>query len=508
MNSESPALSRRSWLKTVIAGAVAAAPLGCPHAEKKSREHAGGAPSAADPAKVRGEDFRNGHRKRDGESFPRVEPSETCNVAIIGGGPSGLCAMQLLEGRDAILLEKENRFGGNCSTDSWEGIRFSSGAAFYSEGDTELVQLLASVGAPGLPISGGDALIVNGTAHFDFFGEGAHRLPFSQAVRDDFQRSRERAERLRDTHSSRKLDEQPFSELLKEHTPEVKRFWDRFGASNWGADSEHTSARLGVQAYGWLSGSEKRLTYAGGLGVGAEALATSLERKYPGQLRKNAFVHHVEFEGEKSGTFLIHAVLDGVPRTLRARAVILAVPKFFAARLVPELAEEQRAAMMSFRYAPYPVFNVCLHSKGPAPAYDNWFLDEPFADFIPADWVLNAGRGAADQKSALTVYHPLPESRRGDLLDDDKLVKMSEEVVLRLDRHYPGLKAQVAEVRVFRRGHALAIPGPGQLARAELASRTQGRIIFAHSDSRGDVSSFPGALRAAKRAVEAVKKLG
>ena len=164
--------------------------------------------------------------------------------------------------------------------------------------------------------------------------------------------------------------------------------------------------------------------------------------------------------------------------------------------------------MTGFRYAPYPVFNVCLNSKGPAPAYDNWFLDEPFADFIPADWVSNAGRGPADQKSALTVYHPLPESRRGDLLDDDKLVKMSEEVVLRLDRHYPGLKAQVAEVRVFRRGHALAIPGPGQLARAELASRTQGRIIFAHSDSRGDVSSFPGALRAAKRAVEAVKKLG
>lgn len=508
MSYESPPLSRRSWLKTVIAGAVAAGPIGCPHAEKKQGERTDAGAPTRPSTKLASEDFSNGHRKRDGGSFPKSAPSESCDVVVIGGGPSGLCAMHLLEGKDAILLEKEDRFGGNCSSDSWEGIRFSTGAAFYSEGDTELVELLKSVGAPGLPIQGGDALIVNGAPHFDFFGEGAQKLPFAQSVRDDFQRSRERAERLRDAHSSRVLDEQRFAELLKEHTPEVKRFWDRFGASNWGADSEHTSARLGVQAYGWLSGGEKRLSYPGGLGVGAEALATDLTRRYPGQLRKSAFVHQVELEAGKSPRVLVHTLQNGEPRTLRARSVILAVPKFFAARVVAGLDTEQRAAMTGFRYAPYPVFNVCLHSKGPAPAYDNWFLDEPFADFIPADWVLNAGQGPADQKSALTVYHPLPESRRGELLDDASLVKMAENVVLRLDQHYPGLKARVAEVRIFRRGHALAIPSPGQLARAELASRAQGRITFAHSDSRGDVSSFPGALRAAKAAVASLKKLG
>ena len=62
-------------------------------------------------------------------------------------------------------------------------------------------------------------------------------------------------------------------------------------------------------------------------------------------------------------------------------------------------------------------------------------------------------------------------------------------------------------VRVFRRGHALAIPTPGQLTRAKAASRSEGRVIFAHSDSRGDVSSFAGGLRAARRAVEAVNEL-
>jgi monoamine oxidase len=85
---------------------------------------------------------------------------------------------------------------------------------------------------------------------------------------------------------------------------------------------------------------------------------------------------------------------------------------------------------------------------------------------------------------------------------------MAEEVVLHLERHFPGLAQQVAEMRVYRRGHALAIPAPGQLKRAQVASRSDGRIVFAHSDSRGDVSSLPGALRAAQLAVESVRKLG
>ncbi|MFZ5893726.1 MAG: flavin monoamine oxidase family protein [Myxococcota bacterium] len=515
MDSEGPFISRRSWLKTVIAGAVAAGPLGCPHGGERSAKREGAPPAtpSAKPeaptgTKVSGENFSHPHQKRDGIEFPRAAPRESCEVAVIGGGPSGLCALHLLQKRDAVLLEKEDRFGGNCSSDSWEGIDFSTGAAFYSEGDHELVELLNSIGAKGLPIIGGDALIVNGAPYFDFFGDGAKLLPFSQAVRDDFRRSRDDANALHSREGSAALDSRPFSDLLRDRSPELKKFWDRFGASNWGAASEHTSARLGVQAYAWLSGGEKRLTFPGGLGHAARALATALESKLAGRLRKGVFVHHVEPEPGKRGGVLVHTLENGEPRTLRARAVILAVPKFFAARIVPSLSDAQRAAMTAYRYAPYPVFNVCLNGRGPAPAYDNWFLDEPFADFIPADWVLNAGKPAGPGKSALTVYHPLPEARRSELLDEALLVQMAERVVLGLDRHFPGLRGLVEEVRVFRRGHALAIPAPGQLARAEQASKAHGRIIFAHSDSRGDVSSFPGALRAAKRAVEALRRLG
>lgn len=505
--------TRRLLIKTVIAGAVEASALGCKHAERAAPAQKRAQPalhdvSVAHSALVHGETFTQGHKKRDGEVFPRAEVSESCDVAIVGGGPSGLSAAHLLEGRELILLEKESHPGGNCSTGEWQGVRFSTGAAFYTEGDTELVELMKSVGAPGLPVQGGDSLIVDGKPYFDFFGAGAEKLPFSAAVRRDFAASAEQAAELRHKHTSAELDQRSFHDFLSKFQPEVKKFWDRFGESNWGGAAQHTSARLGLSAYSWLSGEEKRLTYPGGLGVAAEALARHVSERNSGQIRGSSFVHQIELEGGKSKRVLVHTLRNGEPHTISARAVIVAVPKFFAWRIVDALSPAQRDAMRAFRYAPYPVFNVCLKQGGPQPAYDNWLLDAPFADFVTADWVTHAGKRPNDAPSALTVYHPLPETRRVELLDDARLVQLAEEVVTHLNRHFPGLEEQVAELRVYRRGHALAIPVPGQLQRAEIASRSEGRIVFAHSDSRGDVSSFPGALRAARQAVEAVKKLG
>jgi hypothetical protein len=501
-------ISRRTAIKTVIAGSVAAGPMGCsePSSAELSAARLHAVPSekqAGCPMHVRGESFAHGHAKRDGDSFPKADVTEEVEIAIVGGGPSGLCALHALRDRDVLLLEKEATLGGNCSSDSWQGVKFSTGAAFFTEGDTEMVELMRSIGAPGLPIVGGDALIVRGEAFHDFMGDGAARLPFPESVRSAFRRSAEAASTQRRAGSSRELDHQRFSDFLRPYPAELRRFWDRFGASNWGATAEHTSARLGLSAYGWLSGQEKRLSYPGGLGVAATALGAHLERALPGRIWTSCFTHHIEPESHGKSV-LIHALRGEKPVAVRARRVIVAVPKFFAARMLPHVDAAQRAAMSAFRYAPYPVVNVCLENVGPEPAYDNWFLDGPFADFIPADWVLYAGRGPLPRKTALTVYHPLLEEQRSHLLDDEKLVQLADEVVLHLDASFPGLRRQVAETRVFRRGHALPMPTPGQLARADLASRAHGPVLFAHSDSRGDVSSFPGALRAAYRAVAAL----
>lgn len=494
----------------MIAGAVGVGPLGCTSSSSSEvsaarlRLAAETSSAGGCPLHRGGERFDQPHSKRDGREFPKAPVKESVEVAIIGGGPSGLCALHALQGRDAVLLEKEAHLGGNCTSDSWEGVKFSTGAAFFTAGDTALVELMSSIGAPALPIAGGDVLVVGGEPFHDFMGDGARRLPFEPSVREAFRQSAASASKLRRAVPESELDAQSFADFLRPYPAELRQFWDRFGASNWGAGAEHTSARLGLSAYGWLRGDEEgRLSYPGGLGAAATALGAHLSVALPGRVRTSTFTHELELEAN-GRSVLIHTLSHGEPHTIRARRVIVAVPKFFAERLLPQVGADQRAAMRELRYTPYPVFNVCLNDVGPELAYDSWFLDAPFCDVIPADWVLYAGRGPRPRKTVLTVYHPLPEGQRAHLLDDERLVAMADDVVLYLERHFPGLRSKVAETRVYRRGHALPIPAPGQLARAALASRPFGPIAFAHSDSRGDVSAFAGAQRAAEQAVAAL----
>jgi hypothetical protein len=174
---------------------------------------------------------------------------------------------------------------------------------------------------------------------------------------------------------------------------------------------------------------------------------------------------------------------------------------------VAGLPQSQLEAMRAVRYEPFPVFNVCLERPGPEPAYDNWFLDAPFTDFVPADWILYAGRGARDRRTALTVYHPLPRERRKELLVDPMVLEMADGVAEALDRHFPGTLEKIAEIRVFRRGHPMYVSTPGLLALAQRAGQACGPILFANTDSSPGVSSFDGALTAATRAVEAALKL-
>lgn len=236
---------------------------------------------------------------------------------------------------------------------------------------------------------------------------------------------------------------------------------------------------------------------------GAHALAEWLKPKIGERLVTSAAVYRIETEGK---TAIVRYRKDGEPAAVRARTVIVATPKFYASHIIPGLPDDQRAAMRAIRYAPFPVFNVCLKSVGPEPAYDNWFLDTPFTDFIPADWILHAGKGPKARKTVLTVYHPLPTSRRAELLVDESVLAMADAVAAALEHHFPGTLDKIAQIRVFRRGHPMYISTPGRGALAEAASRAFGPIHFANTDSDVGVSSFDSALTAARRAAAAARK--
>ena len=89
-------ISRRSFIKWVIAGAASASPFGC--APQGKGKPAG--PFAANLS------------------------SET--VIILGVGPSGLAATERCFGSDFLLFEKEPHVGGNAWSEPWNGLNYLS----------------------------------------------------------------------------------------------------------------------------------------------------------------------------------------------------------------------------------------------------------------------------------------------------------------------------------------------------------------------------------------------
>jgi phytoene dehydrogenase-like protein len=439
-----------------------------------------------------------------------VPATEAHEVVVVGGGPSGMAAAWRLREREVLLLEKEGQLGGNCTDDEWRGVRFSTGAAFFTEAERELVAFFAEIGAEARKVVGSDALVVDGEPTLDFFRDGADRLPFPARVRADFSRSREHCLGLLGSRSEDELDATSFADVLAGFHQLVTRFWDRFGPSNWGAAAAETSALVGCEAYTWAGGTDDpRWTFPGGLAGAARALEARLRGVLGDRLRTGCAVYRVEREGKGDrGGAVVRYLREGRPYAVRARAVVVAAPKLYASHVVAGLPEDQVRAMRATRYAPFPVFNLCLESPGPQPAYDNWFFDTPFTDFVPADWILYAGQGPADRSTVLTVYHPLPEARRKELLVEPLVLEMTERVVEALERHFPGTADKVVEARVHVRGHPMFLSAPGRRRIARAAARPFGPVVFANTDSEGSLSSFDGALRAAERAsAEALARL-
>jgi hypothetical protein len=496
--------TRRNFIKTVILGAAAAPGLaGC---AGSAPEPPGATPPPAPPGtRLRGDSFETCHAVRDGQALPLAEIGASHDVVIVGGGPSGLSSALLLRDRDLLLLEKEAAWGGNCILDEWQGVKLSTGGAFFTESERDVVALFAEIGAKPMKVVGGDSLVVDGRPVRRFFEDGASELPFPQKARDDFRRSREEMLKLLASRRPEELDRVSFADLLKDYDPLLAKFWDRFGPSNWGGVTQDTSGYIGAQAYEWAGGADDpRWTFPGGMAGGAQALADYLEPRLGDRMQKGAAVYRVESSGRG---VVVRYLQGGEPKAVRARVAIVAVPKFYAQHIVPDLPAAQRQAMNACRYLPFPTFNVCLTSPGPEPAYDNWFLDTPFTDFIPADWVIHGGAGPRQRKTALTVYHPIAEARRKELLVDPMVLEMADGVVDGLERHFPGTRAKIAEIRVYRRGHPMSISAPGRMEIARRASAPLGPILFANTDSLATVSSFDGAYVAARNAAEHARTL-
>lgn len=493
-------ISRRSFIRWVLGSAAASA---CPFPPAAS-----GAPAGIPPGRLGGEANEVCHRVRDGEMGRWPEPSKTVDVAVVGGGPSGLAAADELQDLDFLLLEKEGHVGGNAYAESWEGRLYSTGAAWASIFSPEVEALFKRWKFDLKPIRGLDPACFEGTWIKDFWdgrpdSPSIDKLPYPEDVKRSFRDFCRELQALDLDKDAEELDRRPFAEFLSGRAPQLKAYWDGFGPSNWGCTTEETSAYLGLQAAKqWPR--EQRYTWEGGMGIASRRIYEHLSERARGRVWLNTTVTRVR---RRKDRVWVSFIRDGKHEAVAARAVVMAAPKYIAKFLVEDLPDDQKAAMGSIQYAPFPVYNLCFDRVVYNQGYDNWVVGaRHFTDFVQADWVTYADGGDLDRRQVLTMYAPRPERERRDLLDDGKTLAKAQAAVEELLALFPSWTESLAEVRIYRRGHPLPKATPGYHTRLQpLASRDLPPVYFAHSDSMGEISDVAYAglagVAAARKAV-------
>src|SRR5271167_688984 len=175
--------NRRDFIRYVVAGSVAS---GCPIDQAFLAEPPG---NPSTPL-VEGEHFAICHQVRDGHTFAKPDATRKADVVIIGGGVAGLSAAYFLRGKDFLLLEKEDHFGGNAYQEEYAGQPFATGSA-YADIDDEGNQLASEIGLKLLPVNNPDPTIINKTFVPDTWITGINELPYPKEVRASFRKFRD-----------------------------------------------------------------------------------------------------------------------------------------------------------------------------------------------------------------------------------------------------------------------------------------------------------------------------
>jgi protoporphyrinogen oxidase len=486
--------TRRDFIKFVVAGSIAS---GCPTDQAL-------VPIRDDDSRaitLEGEHFRICHQLREGHSFPKPDVSRDVDTVIVGGGMAGLSAAYFLRGKDWLLLEKEDHFGGNAYQEEFAGQPYSTGAA-YDFRDSSSDHLAREIGLELLPIDMPDPTIDKGVYTPDTWRSGLSELPYSKEAIGSFKKFSEDILKIDARKQMMELDSQSFSTILRAYAPEVTRWWDAYGPSNWGAFTEDTSAFIGVvDAQYLIKGDDSsRVILPGGLGSVTQKLGEVLRPKYGERMLRGATV--VSVIPDSASVRVTYVEGDKVT-TVSAKTVLMCTPKFITARLVLGLPNEQKQAMRRMRYAPVPMINMIFDKPIYRRGYDNWCPGNSFTDFIVADWTIRNQPGYRPKYEILTFYSTLRESQRELLLEDEDCRDFAGKVLREFQKLLPEFHVDPIEIRLYRRGHAMMMAVPGQFTENRLlASAPMERIFFGNSDSGGPESLSTEAVRLSHAACE------
>ena len=477
------------------------------------------------PTTMGGADVARGHALRD-RRFPEPSRTEDVAVAIVGGGVAGLSAGWALSDAgfdDFALLELENETGGNARGGRGAVSAYPLGAHYLPVANREakalrhMLERLGMIvgrerdGAPRydpwqLCADLQERVLWQGKWHEGLIpssGISARDradLAAFQAVMERFRlavgNDGKPAFALPIAYSSADprytaLDNQDFASWVTAQgwqSPVLLAHLRYCCRDDYGTEPAQVSAWAGVHYFasrrGWAApeAADNVLTWPEGNAHLTRAMAAAFPEK----------IHsgRIAFRISRSGGGVTIDSFDVASNTsirTTARAAIIAMPHFVAARIAPNLVGSADA----FSYAPWLVANVTLDrppaGQGAALAWDNvGFVGESLGYVVATHQDRSIGNGP----TVVTWYMPLsagePAAQRRELLSRPAEY-WRDRVVADLLRTNPELEAAIRDVALWRWGHAMVRPTPGFITRTAAAARaaTVPPLFLAHSDISG-----------------------
>ncbi len=458
-----------------------------------------------------GDSFASMHAIRDRTGLrPIPTPSRKVELAIIGGGITGLAVASLLRDRDLVVLEREVTMGGNAKSERWKDIDYALGSAYLVDMEEPYGLFYDEIGVTPTLISEPADRVLTGAPDMADALHGPLRKPFSR-LRDHMVNILESPDFPKtDIHMATRaalaLDKMSFLDYLRklDVAPGLLQLIDAYCYSALGGGIETVSAYAGVNFYSEIAAPIH--AFPGGNGALARAMAARIHKAGSGRLLTNASVFAVEPDVGGRALIGYEDGVSGEARAIAARKVVIATPFFFVPRVLRGLDPAAAEMLKDMRYGSFLVANCCFSGRSLPSAYDSWTPANPaFTDFVSATAVVPAKMRPKD-RDVLTVYAPFRDAVAGRIrLQDGNRADLAAELVAGLRRFAPDAFAgnRLEEVRLTRYGHQILTSRVGQVTALRRLKRQVGNVILAHSDGQG-MAAVESAIVEAFAAVRAL----
>ena len=487
---------------------------------------------------------------------PRDQFSEpeahTFDVAIVGGGVSGLCAAWKLKkaGLDNfILLEMEPWLGGTAASGSTEDTEFAWGAHYINVppaeadcvkevlSDLGIIEGYDEDGRPRIPeehilrwptdrlfkdgrwiewdLLGGASAgeqetilafeddMLSWTLYRGFDGQRAFALPLSYSTIDS------RVRQLDD------ISMETYVRAKGWNSPRLDWMINYACRDDYGGTMETVSAWAGIHYFACRYYDQRlrneypsdTLTWPAGNGFLVQRLAQDLaDSQY--RLQSAALRIDNDDGSVRVGYF---DILSETCRSILSQTVIHASKLHTAPFLVDGLPDPQVAAIKSCVYSPWLTASIHVSALPTnaevSIAWDNVLYDSRSLGYVVADHQTRSDY--RDNPSVLVYYLPFVENidlARQRLLEEEHPYWVNVIMQDLLVAH-PDLERVVSHIDVYRWGHAMIRPSPGVIWGRESFIRREpfGNVYFASCDTTGlplfEEACFSG-IRAAEQVLE------